>query len=274
LTKQQGRYQIQVNSKEEAIAEFKRSHLLDCWISAYPHPLPVNFDGIITQTPNFFMPDLDRKHFKSDKELEQVLQITLRNTDTILKGAKPTVIWTGGGYHIWQPLQSDIIIEAQQIFKQFINSTFIDQSLSNTFLSYADNLVSDYMSDRVHNRSATFTNYLTRVPNSYNSKYVQRDGSGRIIFVKNDLGQLIYHPQSKVRIIHQWNGLKPNIRYLLGRFYEYLIGLQTEEAANKWRKEERRAFFKHLVRPQNQKRCTGNTNHMDRPTAQQRYRRL
>src|SRR5215469_17152224 len=91
LTAKNPPWQISVNSKEEALARFKQSNLLDCRISAYPFPIPT-VRGINAQVPNFVMADLDRKDpiFKTDKSFNQCLENTLQNFNNKLHGAKPT----------------------------------------------------------------------------------------------------------------------------------------------------------------------------------------
>ncbi len=95
LTKKQGRNQVQVSSREEAISKFKQSGLVDCRLSIFPYPVP-EVNGINAQVPTGFLSDLDRKCFKTDELLEQALVKTLQNHDTKLHGAKPIVLWSGG----------------------------------------------------------------------------------------------------------------------------------------------------------------------------------
>ncbi|MGB8935590.1 MAG: hypothetical protein WCC17_10855 [Candidatus Nitrosopolaris sp.] len=236
LTVKQERYQVQVNNREEAIALFKQSNLLDCRISAYPFPVP-ELNGINGQIPNFFLSDLDRKNFKTDKLLKQALQRTLQNFDSKLKGAKPTVIFTGGGYHLLQPLDADIVLETLDIFKEFIRF-----EPSRRLMQYAEMLITDGKADPVHNNTVAFSNCMIRIPNSYNSKYVQKDSNGEIILT----------PQSRVRIEQLSNGIiskedprwyKPNIRYLLEGLWESLIQERNNEISKGFLDEKKRILF-------------------------------
>jgi hypothetical protein len=79
LTSKNPPWQISVKSKEEALARFRQSNLLDCRISAYKYPVPT-VKGINAQVPNFVMPDIDRKDFKTDKLLLECLKQTLENS--------------------------------------------------------------------------------------------------------------------------------------------------------------------------------------------------
>lgn len=104
-----GGRQIQVNNRDEAVARFKQSNLLDCRISAYPYPVP-EYKGINRQTPNFFLSDLDKKNFKTDRLFQQCLESTVQNFRDKLHGANPSILWSGGGYYLLQPTLADIVL--------------------------------------------------------------------------------------------------------------------------------------------------------------------
>ena len=74
--------QILVNNRDEALAEFGQSNLLDCRISAYPYPVP-EYKGVNRQTPGFFLSDLDKKNFKTDRLFQQCLESTYRTQGQI-----------------------------------------------------------------------------------------------------------------------------------------------------------------------------------------------
>jgi len=229
--------QITVNSRDEALVDLIASKLLDCRISAYPHPIP-EVDGINAQIPNFFLSDLDRNRFKTNKALEQCLQQTLQNYETRLHGAKPTVLWTGGGYHLLQPLDADIVLETQNIFKEFISF-----KPSRELMRYAEMLMTDGKADPVHNNTVSFGNCMIRIPNSYNSKYIQEGSKDKILT-----------PQSKVRIVQLSNNYKPNIRYLLEGLWEHLIQLRNNEISERARFEMKHPYD---VTPSQFQSCDG-----------------
>jgi hypothetical protein len=89
-------WQVLVYSREEALARFKQSNRLDCRISAYPYPVPVTRDGVNMQTTDFFLSDLDRKDFKTNKSFDEAMGQTLQNFKDRLHGANPSVTWSGG----------------------------------------------------------------------------------------------------------------------------------------------------------------------------------
>jgi Primase X len=214
-----GGRQIVVNNKAEAIARFKQSKLLDCRISAYPYPVP-EVGGINAQIPYFFLSDLDRKGFKTTKALEQCLQQSLKNYETKLHGAKPIVLWTGGGYHLLQTLDADIVLETQNIFKEFIPF-----KPSRELMRYAEMLMTNGNADPAHNNSVAFGNCMIRIPGSYNSKYIHGKPS-----------------QSEVKIVQRWDGYKPNIRYMLEGLWEHLIQLRNNEISERARFEMRHPY--------------------------------
>jgi len=111
--------QILVNSREEALSRFKRANFLDCRISAYPPNADENpsaiarFQGIKTSTPSniIVMIDLDRCNFKTDIAFELALSRTLNSIKEKLGSEiTPTVMWSGRGYHIILPLNSNGVI--------------------------------------------------------------------------------------------------------------------------------------------------------------------
>src|SRR5215469_6481703 len=63
-----GNKQVIINSRDEALEKLKQSNSLDCRISAYPFPVP-EINGINAQIPNFFLSDLDRNRFKTNRAL-------------------------------------------------------------------------------------------------------------------------------------------------------------------------------------------------------------
>jgi hypothetical protein len=218
--------QILVYSKGEALARFKQSNLLDCRISAYPYPVP-ECRGINAQVPNFFLTDLDRKDFKTDKLFKQSLQNTLQNFKDRLHGSNPTVLWSGGGYHLLQPLDADIILEMESIFAEF-------DEPSRKLMPYAENLMTDGKADSVHRGTVAFGNCMIRLPGSYNAKYVEFDDKGQVVNIA---------PQSEVKIVQLWNGYRPSIRWLLKDYWIYLIQERNNEALKGIRNEQKRLRF-------------------------------
>jgi hypothetical protein len=193
--------QLPMSSRMETLARFAQANYLDCRISAYPpnanenHSAIQRFTGIWNITPRniIIMIDLDRNNFTTDKGLKIALSKTLGNIKEKL-GTNPTVLWSGRGYHIVLPLNSNnVILENIQEFEGI-------DSISLKFLRYAESYLSLNKSDSQHNYTVSFNNCMLRIPGSINSKNGQ-----------------------KVKIIQKWDGIRPEINYLLAGFSRRII---------------------------------------------------
>ncbi len=107
--------QFEVFSKEEMIKAFEQSDLVDCRVNAYPSY--TEYKGINRQAPNFLFIDLDRSTFETEREHRLALTNTLINIKEKLSEAYPTVLWSGNGYHIYQPIEA-FVLEEEEIFRQ------------------------------------------------------------------------------------------------------------------------------------------------------------
>jgi hypothetical protein len=171
--------QILVNDKPQALARFKQANYLDCRISAYTE---------LDDSPNFLFVDIDIKN-----DLKHVLKSISR-----FKGinAKPTVLFTGNGYHIYLPIES-VQLEKIADFANYVEP-------SKQFLRFAARYLSNGLSDSSHNPS--FKSCMVRVPGSINSKNGEH-----------------------VKIVQQWDGNRPDILMLMGSFYAHLATKQKTE---------------------------------------------
>jgi Primase X len=213
--------QVVVNSREEALARFAQADFVDCRISAYPPNTLENpsatrrFMGIRTATPAYLiiMMDLDRCNFKTDRGFNMVYARVLGNIKQRL-GATPTILWSGRGYHIILPLNSNgIILENVKEFEGIFN-------ISLKFLRYAESSLSLKKSDQQHNNTVSFNNCMLRIPGSINSKNGQT-----------------------VKVIQKWDGIRPEINYLLAGFKRYIINEKYLELLNA-NKRKRRGYLK------------------------------
>jgi hypothetical protein len=191
--------QYTVYSREEAIARFKQSNILDCRINAYSDY--TGFSGINRQSPNFIFIDIDRCMLRNDKEFWTVVEETCKNITEIL-GGKPTMLWSGNGVHICQPIEA-IVLEQESKFAQF------DQP-SQAFLRFAAEFLSNHKSDT--NNNPSFKSCLLRIPGSCNSKYAEQN--------------------REVKIIERWDGFRPKANPLYYHFYIYLADRKLREFNN------------------------------------------
>jgi hypothetical protein len=139
--------------------------------------------------------------FTTDKELWIAVKEICKNIEQSL-GGKPSVLWSGNGVHIYQPIQA-IILEQESKFAQF------DQP-SQTFLKFAAQFLSNHKSDT--NNNLAFKSCLLRIPGSINSKYIEQN--------------------REVKIIQRWNGFRPKVNPLLFDFYIYLADRKLKEFNN------------------------------------------
>lgn len=200
--------QVLVYDKEKSLARFQQANYSDCRISAYPPNADENpsavarFQGIRTATPaNFIvMIDFDRCNFKSERASNLALNATLKNIKEKLAVDSSTVLWSGRGYHIIQPLDANgIILEHIQQFENV-------QQPSLKFLRFTEQFLSNGKCDLQHNNTVSFRNCMLRIPGSINSK------NGNTI-----------------RILQRWNGYRPQINYVLRDFRRYLIDQRVQQ---------------------------------------------
>jgi hypothetical protein len=203
MTKKLG-FQIEVFNKEEALEHFKSSNYEDCRINAYPSF--TDYHGINRTPISFLMVDLDLKDFsgecpdkKGKASLDRVLTSTLKSIKDSI-GGTPTVLWTGNGYHIYQPV-SGFILEEYETFHEF--TKYVDKDLTSMFIQFAEEYFTDYTADRLHN--PTVKSCLVRIPGSLNSKYLTKG------------------EDAEVKIIQKWDGMRPSIHPLLRDFRRWLI---------------------------------------------------
>ncbi len=91
---------------QEVLEYFRASNYEDCRINAYPSF--TKYDGINRTAPSFLMIDINLKDFASkDKLVRAMNRDFLKRIETIMHG-HPTVLWTGNGYHIYQPMDGFI----------------------------------------------------------------------------------------------------------------------------------------------------------------------
>ena len=194
----QKRYQKEVYSREEALEYFGDSNYLDCRINSFPSY--TEYKGVQRYPPNFIFIDLDKNDFETIMALKLALSNTLKNIKEKLNGF-PTVLWSGNGYHIIQPVECpkilvDGVLETVVLenIKEFKNYDKPSQNL----LRFIKNFLSNGKADK--NNNPSFKSCLLRIPRSINSKNMQQ-----------------------VTIIQKWNGDRsPLTMELLLEFKRYL----------------------------------------------------
>src|SRR5919198_3126258 len=231
MTKKLG-YQLEVFNKEEALQYFKNSNYEDCRINTYP-PF-TEYQGINRTPISFLMVDLDLKDFDRHEEedsqkkgkavLERALNKTLEKIKETIGGGNPTVLWTGNGYHIYQPV-SGFILEEYETFYEF--TKYLDKDLTSMFIQFAEEYFTDYTADRLHN--PTVKSCLVRIPGSLNSKCI------------------ICLQDAEVKIIQKWDDSRPSIQPLLRYFRRWLIQKRIDDAEELKKQEKKHSKFQMTV---------------------------
>jgi hypothetical protein len=75
------------------------------------------------QMPNFIFIDLDLFRFNSRDALDIALTSVLKNITEKFRGAHPTLIWSGNGYHIYLPIQA-FVLESESALTLTLLSTW------------------------------------------------------------------------------------------------------------------------------------------------------
>ena len=179
-----------VNSREEALAHFKQYNYVDCRINAFPYLK----EGVLWE-PELLFIDLDLVDFKSKpnpkKSLDLALSKTIKNLKSKLleDNVNQTIIWSGNGLHVIQPLECPIL----ERIPEFQKYKSVVPLPSQEFLRFSKNFCSNGKADK--NNYPSFDSCYLRIPGSINSKCLldrekRLSGSG-----------------FKVKIIQRWNGV-------------------------------------------------------------------
>ncbi len=209
--------QIVVYAKEEALQYFQESGFQDCRINAYRYSSSSSssFNYVVKQwTPYLIFIDIDSSSFKSDRSCKLALSKTLKNIKEKLPRGYPTVLSTGGGYHIYQPIEGIVFENYNDIFDKFSN----DFDLFKEFLRFSKNNLSKGKADK--NNNPSFKSCLLRIPGFINSKY-----------------------DTKVTIVQKRNGYRPPIlEEFLEDFRTNLIQKKIDEYSYRQKKLKARRY--------------------------------
>jgi hypothetical protein len=127
--------QIEVKNRKEILKEFYDSNFLDCRINAYS--VYCGYNGLNNTKKVMIMIDLDLSTFEKYKNPQNYLDKSLKNTINKLKqeiNSNPLILWTGGGYHIYQPIYFEELLVSETFNKYSQN---LNQNLTNLFMRFA-----------------------------------------------------------------------------------------------------------------------------------------
>ena len=148
---------------------------------------------------------------------------TLQNIKEAI-GGNPTVLWTGNGYHIYQPV-SGFILEEYETFYKF--TKYIDKDLTSMFIQFAEEYFTEHTADRLH--KPTVKSCLVRIPASLNSKRVAK-------------GQ-----DAEVKTIQKWDSIRRSIQPLLIPFKTWLTQKRIDDMQELKKQEKKHAEFQMTV---------------------------
>lgn len=194
--------QFSITSRREIIEAAARADYIDVRINAYPDF--VEYKGIQRQAPDFLFIDLDRSTFKTDDDHYKALTQTLLEIGKRLhEDAYPSVIWSGNGYHIYLPVNNEVVLENVSDYAKF-------DKPSIKFMRFAEQTLSGGKCDPSHNPS--FRSCMLRVPGSFNKKCIL---AGK-------------YPE--VKVIQRWNYYRPLLPLdLMKEFHSHMLTEKINE---------------------------------------------
>jgi hypothetical protein len=167
----------------------------DCRISAF---------YIGQKNPDLIFIDMDLKDFCSQRAFKTALTKTLNNISKKI-GGYPTMLWSGRGYHIIQPIDCNVDLDTIKEFAALVR----DKDVNKAFLQFAAFYLSDGKKDSCNKTS--LKSCLLRIPGSHNVKCKEE---------KID---------SEVKILQEWDGFRPDYRLMFGSFYSYLVSEKLKD---------------------------------------------
>jgi hypothetical protein len=190
-----------VNDRDTAMLSYYKAALWEnCRIAGY---------GLNQANPDLIFIDLDAPDFVTLRSFKLALTTTLK---TIKKkiGGHPTMLWSGRGYHIIQPIDCPVNLDNVKEFAAITNTP------NNKFLQFAERHLSNGKADSSNNPA--IRSCMLRVPGSLNSK-CKAAGT-----------------DPEVKIIQKWDGYRPDYRLFIGSFYADLVDQYYKQRQQRWKK--------------------------------------
>ncbi len=199
--------QIFVDNQDQIMDYFKQANFRDCRINGYPYHHLSDRNNLY---PSFIFIDLDLSLCSTCKypirKLDYILKQTLKKIEEEVNGS-PTVLWTGGGYHIYQPIKIAKKDEEKQPLETFRELEefipFVRNDLTTEFIRFVAKYFTNGKGDPKHNPS--IHSCLIRLPETINSKYNER-----------------------VKIIQKWDGVEAMANTIVLPFIDNLIQVRIE----------------------------------------------
>jgi hypothetical protein len=101
---------------------------------------------------------------------------------------------------------------------------------------WTEQFLTNNKADPCHSNSLSFRNCMLRVPGTFNSKLVQL----------NEKGEIVNIPESaEVKIVQEWNGVRPSIKPLLSDFFIYFADSKLKEIHRDRNRKPRKKYSVH-----------------------------
>lgn len=199
--------QVFVDSEDQIIRYFEEANFADCRLNGYPYH---HKDERPHLYPSFIFVDLDLSLCSTCKypirKLDYILKQTLLKIQEEIHGY-PTVLWTGNGYHIYQPIKivtekgEKLPLDSFKEFEEFV--PILRNDLCTEFIRFANKYFTNGKGDPKHNPS--IYSCLIRIPGTINSKNAET-----------------------VKIVQKWNDVEALANPLILPFVEDLKQRKSE----------------------------------------------
>jgi hypothetical protein len=203
--------QKEVGYFDTAILHYQGALWYDCRVSAF---------RIGEDNPDVIFIDIDLKDFVSERACKTALTKTLKRIERKI-GGHPTVLWSGRGYHVIQPIDCPVSLDNVKDFAELLTTR--DKDINKLFLRFASHYLSDFKRDKCNNVS--LNSCMLRIPGSLNSK-CKKEGK--------DL---------EVKVIQEWDGFRPDIKLLLGNFHSHLVDKRLKDLEEQQKRAKLAAQF-------------------------------
>jgi hypothetical protein len=162
----------------------------------------------------------------------KVLYAILQNIKEQLYGAKPTVLWAGNCFQIYQPVQAITLEELEQEFIDLKHVTefrrFFTQQylLSNLFLEFSKQKILVLPNK---NNDYYYYYHNSHSNNPYRSHDLLYESLHDMLMIPGTLNSKCNSSgkEYEVQIIQTWDGNRPKIDLLLNDFQKYLLALKV-----------------------------------------------
>lgn len=182
--------QVEIFSKNEAISYFRKSEFLDCRIAGFGR---YEQEKII---PNLIFVDLDNREALNESLI--LFHKTIK--------ARPTIIDTGNGFAIIQPIK-------MKSWKKVSQGNKKGEELSKLFLSWAERYLTNNKCDSGNHPS--LRNTMIRIPGSYNSKLLDKGKS---------------FEESQVFVRYSWDSKRVAIENIRSAFIRHVNKIIKQES--------------------------------------------